>query len=60
MSLEIWVYHGEEVVFSYGGASGVSRETILIALTTVALNDLEVNSADILNAYVTAPVQEKS
>ena len=38
----------------------VSRETILISLTTAALNDIEVNSADILNMYFTAPVQENS
>ena len=40
-------------------ASVVSRETVRIALTIAALNDLEVKVADILNAYVTAPVQEK-
>ena len=40
-------------------ASVVSRETVRIALTIAALNDLEVKVADILNAHVTAPVEEK-
>ena len=40
-------------------ASVVSRESVRIALTLAALNDLEVKSADIKNAYLTAPVKEK-
>ena len=40
-------------------ASVVSRETVRIALTLAALNDLEVKTADIENAYLTAPVTEK-
>ena len=40
-------------------ASVVSRESVRIALTIVALNDLEVKTADIQNAYLTAPVSEK-
>ena len=40
-------------------ASVVSRESVRIALTLAALNDLDVKSADIKNAYLTAPVQEK-
>ena len=40
-------------------SSVVARDTVRIALTLAALNDLEVKVADILNAYVTAPVQEK-
>ena len=40
-------------------ASVVSRESVRIALTLAALNDLEVKSADIKNAYLTAPVTEK-
>ena len=40
-------------------ASVVSRETVRIALTLAALNDLEVKTADIENAYLTAPVSEK-
>jgi hypothetical protein len=37
-------------------ASVVSRESVRIALTLAALNDLEVKTADIENAYLTAPV----
>ena len=40
-------------------ASVVSRETVRIALTLAALNDLEVKACDIQNAYLTAPVIEK-
>jgi hypothetical protein len=40
-------------------ASVVSRETVRIALTIASLNGLEVKSADIQNAYLTAPCQEK-
>ena len=40
-------------------ASVVSRESVRIALTLAALNDLEVKAADIQNAYLTAPVSEK-
>ena len=40
-------------------AGVVSRETIRIALMITALNDLELKSADILNAYAQAPVTEK-
>ena len=40
-------------------ASVVSRETVRIALTLAALNDLEVKVADIQNAYITAPCAEK-
>ena len=40
-------------------ASIVSRETVRIALTIAALNDLEVKANDIQNAYLTAPVTEK-
>ena len=37
-------------------ASVVSRETVRLALTIAALNDLEVKVGDVLNAYITAPV----
>ena len=37
-------------------ASVVSRESVRIALTLAALNDLEVKAADIQNAYLTAPL----
>ena len=40
-------------------ASIVSIETVRIALMIAALNNLEVKSGDILNAYVQAPVTEK-
>ena len=36
--------------------SVVSRETVCIALTLAALNDLEVQCGDVLNYYVNAPV----
>ena len=36
-------------------ASVVSRETVWIALTVAALNDLEVKTSDVQNAYLTAP-----
>ena len=39
-------------------ASVVLRETVCIALTLAALNDLEVKCGDVLNAYITAPVKE--
>ena len=40
-------------------ASVVFQETICIALTVTALNDLEVKTSDIQNAYLTAPCEEK-
>ena len=40
-------------------SSVVGRETVRIALTLAALNDLEVKVADIMNAYVTAPTEER-
>ena len=40
-------------------ASVVSRETVHIALTVAALNDLEVKTSDIQNADLTAPCKEK-
>ena len=39
--------------------SVVSRETVRMALMIAALNDLEVKSGNVLNAYVQAPVTEK-
>ena len=41
-------------------ASVVSRESVIIALTLAALNDLEVKTGDIQNAYLTAPVTENT
>ena len=40
-------------------ASVVSRETVRIALTIAALNDLEVKASDVQNAYLTAPCAER-
>jgi hypothetical protein len=40
-------------------ASVVSRESLRIALTLAALNDLDVKMADIENAYMMAPITEK-
>ena len=40
-------------------ASVVLRESVRIALTYAALNDLEVKTSDIENVYLTAPTQEK-
>jgi hypothetical protein len=40
-------------------ASVVSRESVRLALTLAALNDLDVKMADIENAYLTAPITEK-
>ena len=36
----------------------VSRETVQLVLTIVAQNCLQVKAADIINAYVTAPITE--
>ena len=40
-------------------ASVVSRESVRVALTIAALNDLEVKGSDVQNAYLTAPCEEK-
>jgi hypothetical protein len=40
-------------------ASVVSRESVRIAITLDALNYLDVNMANIKNAYPTAPITEK-
>ena len=40
-------------------ASVVSHESVRIALTLAALNGLQVKTADIENAYLTAPVNKK-
>jgi len=40
-------------------ASVVSRDTVRIALTIAALNDLEVKTSDIQNAFLTAPCEER-
>jgi Reverse transcriptase (RNA-dependent DNA polymerase) len=40
-------------------SSVVSRESVRIALTLAALNDLEVKASDIMNAYLMSPCEEK-
>jgi hypothetical protein len=40
-------------------ASVVSRESVRVAMTLAALNDVDVKMADIENAYLTAPLAEK-
>jgi hypothetical protein len=40
-------------------ASVVLRDSVRIALTIAALNELEVMAGDIQNAYLTAPCKEK-
>jgi hypothetical protein len=51
--------HRTEAPAAITYASVVSRETVRIALTLAALNDLEVKAGDVLNAYITAPITEK-
>ena len=51
--------HRTEAPATITYASVVSRETVLLALTIAALNDLEVKVGNVLNAYITAPVEEK-
>jgi hypothetical protein len=52
--------HTTEAPKTLTRTSTVSRESIQIILTTVALNDLEVKAADIVNAHLTAPVSERT
>jgi len=40
-------------------ASAVSRESVHIALTLAALNDLQVKASDVQNLYLTAPCGER-
>ena len=40
-------------------ASVVSRESVRIALTVAALNEIEVKCGDVMNAYITAPCTER-
>ena len=51
--------HTTEAPATLTYASVVSRETVRIALTIAALNDLDCWAADIMNAYITAPNKEK-
>jgi hypothetical protein len=49
--------HPDPESSSYAGV--VSRESVRIALTFAALNDLDVLAADIRNAYLQVPTSEK-
>ena len=40
-------------------SSVVGRETVRIALTIAALNDLQVKAGDVMNAYMTSPCSKK-
>jgi hypothetical protein len=40
-------------------ASVVSQESVRIALTIAALNDLDVKASDVMTAYLTAPCEER-
>ena len=40
-------------------SSVVGRETVRVALTIAALNDLQVKAGDVMNSYVTAPFSKK-
>ena len=51
--------HMTEPPSSLTYSSVVSRETVRIALTIAALNDLDIMAADIGNAYLNAPCREK-
>jgi hypothetical protein len=48
---------GTPYVMTY--SSVVSRESVRVALTLAALNDLNVKIADIENVYLMAPITEK-
>ena len=54
------VANGHKVADPKGStyAGVVSRETVLIAFTYAALNGLDILTADIHNAYLTAPTTE--
>jgi hypothetical protein len=40
-------------------SSVVTRESVRIAFTMAALNDLEILAGDVQNAYLNAPTKEK-
>ena len=40
-------------------SSVVARDTVRLALTLAALNNLEVKAGDVMNAYITAPTTER-
>jgi hypothetical protein len=51
--------HTTDTPHAMNYASVVSRESVRIAPTLASLNDLDVNMADIENAYLMAPITEK-
>jgi hypothetical protein len=51
--------HTTDTPYEMTYASVVSRESLRVALSLAALNDLDVKMADIENAYPTAPITEK-
>ena len=56
-----WVLDGHKTLDPIGSTytGVVSRESVQIALTYAALNDLDVFTADIWNAYLQAPSSQK-
>ena len=56
-----WVLDGHKTVDPIGStyAGVVSRESVHVALTYAALNDLDVFAADIRNTYLQAPLSQK-
>eukprot|EP00957_Ditylum_brightwellii_P054090 4096995-Ditylum_brightwellii.AAC.1 len=56
-----WVLDGHKTVNPIGStyAGVVSRESVRIAFTYAALNDLSVCAADIRNVYLQAPLSQK-
>ena len=51
--------HTTETPSSITYSSVVSRDSVRIALTIAALNDLNILGCDIQNAYISAPCREK-
>ena len=51
--------HMVEAPKSLTYASMVSKESVRIAMTLAELNDIEVKTSDVQNAYLTAPCSEK-
>ena len=51
--------HMTETPASMTYSSVVSRDSVRVALTIAALNDLQVKAGDIQNAYLTAPCKER-
>ena len=51
--------HKTADIVSSSFAGVVSQESVQIALTYAALNDIPVVAADIQNAYLQAPLSEK-